>query len=39
MAEDLRFGRINPLDVLPVRIVEIDGKLFTLDNRRLEAFR
>jgi hypothetical protein len=26
-------------DVPPIRLVEKDGQLFTLDNRRLEAFR
>jgi RHS repeat-associated protein len=39
LAEKLRSGKINPTDVPPIRITEIDGKLFTLDNRRLEAFR
>jgi RHS repeat-associated protein len=39
LAEGLRTGRVRSEDVPPIRIVERDGKLFTLDNRRLEAFR
>lgn len=39
LAEDLRSGRIRPSDVSPIRIFERRGKLFTLDNRRLWAFR
>ncbi len=39
LAEGLHAGRIQPEDVLPVRLVEREGLLFTLDNRRLEAFR
>ena len=39
VAAGLRSGRINPNEVPPIRLVERDGKLFTLDNRRLEAFR
>ena len=39
MAAALRSGQINPNDMPPIRLVERDGKLFTLDNRRLEAFR
>lgn len=39
LAEGLRSGRIRPYDVPAIRIFERDGKLFTLDNRRLEAFR
>jgi hypothetical protein len=39
LAEGLRSGRIHPQDVPALRIFERDGKLYTLDNRRLEAFR
>jgi hypothetical protein len=39
LARGLRSGQINPDDVPPIRLVERDGKLYTLDNRRLEAFR
>jgi hypothetical protein len=35
----LQSGGICPYDVPAIRILERDGKLFTLDNRRLEAFR
>jgi hypothetical protein len=39
LAEGLRTGRIRAEDIPPFRLVEIEGLLFTLDNRRLEAFR
>ena len=39
LAEGLRLGRIRPEDIPPLRLVEREGLLFTLDNRRLEAFR
>lgn len=39
LAEGLRTGSIRPEDIPPIRLVERDGQLFTLDNRRLEAFR
>lgn len=39
LVNGLRSGRIRPEDVPPLRLVERDGELFTLDNRRLEAFR
>lgn len=39
VAAGLRSGQINPNDMPPIRLVERDGKLFALDNRRLEAFR
>jgi hypothetical protein len=35
----LRSGTIDPTSVAPVRIVERDGMIYTLDNRRLEAFQ
>ncbi|RMH87396.1 hypothetical protein EBB59_13095 [Lysobacter pythonis] len=34
----LRSGDINPASIEPVRIVQRDGKVFTLDNRRLHSF-
>lgn len=39
VAEGLRSGRISPGTIPPIRVVERDGLLFSLDNRRLEAFR
>lgn len=39
LAEGLRTGRVRPEDIPPLRLVEREGQLFTLDNRRLEAFR
>ncbi len=39
LADALRNGRIRPEEVPPLRLVEIQGSLFTLDNRRLVAFR
>ena len=39
LAEGLRSGRVRPEDVPPLRLVERDGGYYTLDNRRLEAFR
>lgn len=39
LADALRTGRVRPQDIPPIRLVERDDKLYTLDNRRLEAFR
>lgn len=39
LAEGLRHGHIHPHDIPAIRVFEHGGKLFTLDNRRLEAFR
>ena len=39
MADALRSGALKPDQVPAIRLVERDGQLFTLDNRRLEAFR
>jgi hypothetical protein len=39
LAEGLRSGNVKPEEVAPIRLFEREGKLFTLDNRRLEAFR
>ena len=32
-------GEIDPTSINPIRIVEKDGKIFTLDNRRLFSFQ
>lgn len=39
LVQGLRTGRIKPGDVPPIRVTKRGGELFTLDNRRLEAFR
>jgi hypothetical protein len=39
LAAGLNNGSIRPEDVEPLRLVEREGVLYTLDNRRLEAFR
>jgi hypothetical protein len=39
LAQGLLSGRIQASDLPPLRLVEKDGLFFTLDNRRLEAFR
>jgi RHS repeat-associated protein len=39
MADALRSGALKADQVPAIRLVERDGKLFSLDNRRLEAFR
>lgn len=36
--DGLRSGVINPADVKPIRIVQRDGNIYTLDNRRLYGF-
>lgn len=38
-ADQLRNGDIDPKNFPPIRLVERDGKLYTLDNRRLVAFQ
>ena len=35
---DLKTGKINPESVEPIRVVNKDGKLISLDNRRLYAY-
>jgi hypothetical protein len=37
IADDLRNGKINPKNIEPIRVVEINGKLYSIDNRRLAA--
>ena len=39
LAADLKSGAVDPATVSPIRLVERDGQLFTLDNRRLAAFQ
>jgi hypothetical protein len=39
LADALRSGRVRAEDIPPLRLVEREGLTFTLDNRRLEAFR
>ncbi|HEY3140016.1 MAG TPA: RHS repeat-associated core domain-containing protein, partial [Acidimicrobiales bacterium] len=38
LASGLKSGAIDPASVPPIRLVERDGALFSLDNRRLVAF-
>src|SRR3954470_21224128 len=39
LAEGLKSGSVKPEEVAPIRLFERDGKRFTPENRRLEAFR
>src|SRR5690606_20456031 len=39
LVEGLKNGSIDPATIKPIRIVERNGKIFTLDNRRLKAFQ
>ena len=39
LAAGLRNGSVNPANIPPVRLVEREGNLFTLDNRRLWSFQ
>ncbi len=39
LANALRNGTVKPDSIPPIRVVEKDGQLFTLDNRRLAAFQ
>ena len=39
LAQGLKNGTIDPASISPIRLLERDGQMFTLDNRRLEAFR
>ena len=39
LVEGLRTGRVKSGDVEPIRLVEREGNLITIDNRRLQAFR
>jgi len=35
---DLRAKKISPYDVKPIKVVQIDGDLYSLDNRRLFSY-
>jgi hypothetical protein len=37
--DGLKSGAINPSSIKPVRIVEKDGQIYSLDNRRLHGFQ
>ncbi|MED1690205.1 RHS repeat-associated core domain-containing protein, partial [Brevibacillus agri] len=37
--EGLKSGKINPNDIPAIEIFELDGKIYTLDNRRLFVFQ
>ena len=39
LAADLRSGVVDPGSIPPIRILQRDGALHTLDNRRLHAFQ
>lgn len=39
LIQDLRTGAVTASDVPPIRLAELNGKLYTLDNRRLYTFR
>ena len=39
VAEGLRSGSIDPASVDPIRVVDMNDKLYSLDNRRLAAFQ
>ncbi|WVT77624.1 hypothetical protein QM996_24650 (plasmid) [Sinorhizobium chiapasense] len=39
LVQSLKSGAVEPKDIPAVRLVEKDGVLYSLDNRRVEAFR
>jgi len=39
LIEGLRDGSIHPSEVPPISVVRLDGKLYSIDNRRLYAFQ
>ncbi|WP_169729095.1 toxin TcdB middle/N-terminal domain-containing protein [Methanolobus tindarius] len=39
LIEGLKNGNIDPSDIPPIRIYEMDGKIYSIDNRRLYAFK
>ncbi|GAB5410182.1 MAG: hypothetical protein BalsKO_25470 [Balneolaceae bacterium] len=39
MAKGLKDGSIDPSSIPSIKIVEKDGIIYTLDNRRLKAFQ
>jgi hypothetical protein len=34
----LRSGEVSPYDIPPIKVVQDNGRLFSIDNRRLLAF-
>lgn len=39
LIDDLKAGRITADDLPAIRVFEHDGKIYSLDNRRLKAFQ
>jgi hypothetical protein len=39
LTADLRSGAVDAASIPPIRLLERDGKIYTLDNRRLAAFQ
>ncbi|WP_444921818.1 hypothetical protein ACJJID_05460 [Microbulbifer sp. CnH-101-G] len=39
LIQDLKSGKLNASDVPPIRVFSRDGKIYSLDNRRLKAFQ
>jgi hypothetical protein len=39
LIEDVKVGRVSTAEIKPIRIFERDGKIFSLDNRRLYVFQ
>jgi filamentous hemagglutinin len=39
LIDDLKSGKVSSDDIPPIRVFEKDGKIYSLDNRRLKAFQ
>jgi hypothetical protein len=39
LTNGLKSGKIKPEDIPPIRLIKKDGKWFSIDNRRLKAFK
>ena len=39
LIDDLKSGKVSSDDIPPIRVFEKDGKIYTLDNRRLKVFQ
>ena len=39
VVQELKNGTLSPDDFPPIRIFKKDGKIYTLDNRRLKVFQ
>ena len=39
LVDDLKSGKVTANDIPPIRVFEKDGKIYSLDNRRLKAFQ